>query len=232
MDLARAATPSRPSTARPTSTIRRQAGADRSSTLTAVAELVPLRPADPPPRPADPDGRRPGRERSGCGSSTRSATSTSCRSIRGAALVVTDSGGIQEETTILGVPCLTVRPNTERPITITHGTNRLVEPETVVAERRRDPQRTASARSAMVRRCGTGTPGSGSRRSSRRGSRVDPSGTGDRSAGDGGRRRTNHEVGWSASVRSAGPSGAGAGLDSAAFRRRSTSPFRASTLVA
>ncbi len=46
--------------------------------------------------------------------------------VRGAAAVVTDSGGIQEETTILGVPCLTVRPNTERPITITHGTNRLV----------------------------------------------------------------------------------------------------------
>ncbi len=53
--------------------------------------------------------------------------------VRGAALVVTDSGGIQEETTILGVPCLTVRPNTERPITITHGTNRLLGPEDVVA---------------------------------------------------------------------------------------------------
>ncbi len=52
--------------------------------------------------------------------------------VRGAALVVTDSGGIQEETTVLGVPCLTVRPNTERPITITHGTNRLLEPEAVV----------------------------------------------------------------------------------------------------
>jgi len=52
--------------------------------------------------------------------------------VRGAALVVTDSGGIQEETTVLGVPCLTVRPNTERPITISHGTNRLVEPEGVV----------------------------------------------------------------------------------------------------
>jgi UDP-N-acetylglucosamine 2-epimerase (non-hydrolysing) len=49
--------------------------------------------------------------------------------VRGAAVVVTDSGGIQEETTILGVPCLTVRPNTERPITISHGTNRLVTPE-------------------------------------------------------------------------------------------------------
>lgn len=46
--------------------------------------------------------------------------------LRHAALVVTDSGGIQEETTYLGVPCLTVRPNTERPVTVTRGTNRLV----------------------------------------------------------------------------------------------------------
>jgi UDP-N-acetylglucosamine 2-epimerase (non-hydrolysing) len=45
------------------------------------------------------------------------------------ALVVTDSGGIQEETSYLGIPCLTVRPNTERPITITEGTNRLLDPE-------------------------------------------------------------------------------------------------------
>lgn len=51
--------------------------------------------------------------------------------VRGAHLVVTDSGGIQEETTVLGIPCLTVRPNTERPVTVTHGTNRLVEPEAV-----------------------------------------------------------------------------------------------------
>jgi UDP-N-acetylglucosamine 2-epimerase (non-hydrolysing) len=43
-----------------------------------------------------------------------------------AALVITDSGGIQEETTFLGVPCLTVRENTERPITVTDGTNQLV----------------------------------------------------------------------------------------------------------
>ena len=56
--------------------------------------------------------------------------------VRGAAVVITDSGGIQEETTILGVPCLTVRPNTERPITISHGTNRLVEPELVASATR------------------------------------------------------------------------------------------------
>jgi UDP-N-acetylglucosamine 2-epimerase (non-hydrolysing) len=49
--------------------------------------------------------------------------------VRGAALVVTDSGGIQEETTVLGIPCLTLRPNTERPITVSHGTNRLVTPD-------------------------------------------------------------------------------------------------------
>jgi UDP-N-acetylglucosamine 2-epimerase (non-hydrolysing) len=41
----------------------------------------------------------------------------------GAAAVVTDSGGIQEETTALGIPCFTLRDNTERPVTVTHGTN-------------------------------------------------------------------------------------------------------------
>ena len=44
----------------------------------------------------------------------------------GAAVVITDSGGIQEETTYLGVPCLTLRENTERPITVSLGTNVLV----------------------------------------------------------------------------------------------------------
>jgi len=43
-----------------------------------------------------------------------------------AALVLTDSGSIQEETTALGVPCLTLRENTERPVTVTEGTNQLV----------------------------------------------------------------------------------------------------------
>jgi UDP-N-acetylglucosamine 2-epimerase (non-hydrolysing) len=54
--------------------------------------------------------------------------------VQGSRAVITDSGGVQEETTFLGVPCLTLRTTTERPITITHGTNRLVSPETVLSE--------------------------------------------------------------------------------------------------
>lgn len=51
-----------------------------------------------------------------------------------ATLVITDSGGLQEETTVLGVPCITVRENTERPITVDEGTNTLAgtDPSTVV----------------------------------------------------------------------------------------------------
>ena len=48
--------------------------------------------------------------------------------------VITDSGGIQEETTYLKIPCLTLRPNTERPVTITQGTNKLSTPESIEAD--------------------------------------------------------------------------------------------------
>lgn len=61
-----------------------------------------------------------------------------------AAVVITDSGGIQEETTFLGVPCLTLRPNTERPITIREGTNRLVNVDS--------QDLMAEAKAAMARR--------------------------------------------------------------------------------
>jgi UDP-N-acetylglucosamine 2-epimerase (non-hydrolysing) len=56
-----------------------------------------------------------------------------------ARLVLTDSGGLQEETTVLGIPCLTLRENTERPITITNGTNTLVgsHPATIIREANR-----------------------------------------------------------------------------------------------
>ena len=63
-----------------------------------------------------------------------------------ASVVLTDSGGVQEETTYLGVPCLTARPNTERPVTITDGTNRLVK-------RGRDPL-VAAVRDAIASRNG------------------------------------------------------------------------------
>lgn len=54
-------------------------------------------------------------------------------------MVITDSGGIQEETTYLGVPCLTFRENTERPVTVTSGSNRLIGsgPDALVAEARK-----------------------------------------------------------------------------------------------
>lgn len=48
--------------------------------------------------------------------------------LKGATIVITDSGGVQEETTYLGVPCATVRESTERPVTISHGTNVLITP--------------------------------------------------------------------------------------------------------
>ncbi len=63
----------------------------------------------------------------------------------GAAAVVTDSGGIQEETTVLGIPCFTLRDNTERPVTVTHGTNVVLglSPERLaeIPSRLRSPRR-------------------------------------------------------------------------------------------
>lgn len=70
--------------------------------------------------------------------------------MRSAAIVITDSGGIQEETTFLGVPCLTLRENTERPITLELGTNELLPLDAaavsarvraILAGPRRDPSR-------------------------------------------------------------------------------------------
>jgi UDP-N-acetylglucosamine 2-epimerase (non-hydrolysing) len=66
--------------------------------------------------------------------------------VQGAHVVVTDSGGLQEETTALGVPCLTVRENTERPITITEGTNRLVPDPAALAAAVRSVRRTGATR--------------------------------------------------------------------------------------
>jgi UDP-N-acetylglucosamine 2-epimerase (non-hydrolysing) len=77
-------------------------------------------------------------ERFGLGDDLRSATNIRVLEpvpylefmnlVSNAKLVITDSGGLQEETTYLGIPCLTLRENTERPITVTMGTNKLVNP--------------------------------------------------------------------------------------------------------
>ena len=56
--------------------------------------------------------------------------------VTGAVAAITDSGGIQEETTYLGIPCLTLRENTERPVTVSEGSNRLSTPETLALDLR------------------------------------------------------------------------------------------------
>ena len=57
--------------------------------------------------------------------------------VTGAKVVITDSGGLQEETTYLGIPCLTLRENTERPITVTLGTNELIRADALAESLRR-----------------------------------------------------------------------------------------------
>jgi UDP-N-acetylglucosamine 2-epimerase (non-hydrolysing) len=54
----------------------------------------------------------------------------------GSTIAITDSGGVQEETTYLGIPCATLRENTERPVTVSEGTNRLVKPAGLLAAAR------------------------------------------------------------------------------------------------
>lgn len=66
--------------------------------------------------------------------------------VQSAHAVVTDSGGLQEETTALGVPCFTLRPNTERPITVVEGTNQLVLDLSTLAGLVREATRPASPR--------------------------------------------------------------------------------------
>jgi UDP-N-acetylglucosamine 2-epimerase (non-hydrolysing) len=56
--------------------------------------------------------------------------------VMGCTIAITDSGGVQEETTYLGIPCATLRENTERPITISEGTNRLLKPAELAAAAR------------------------------------------------------------------------------------------------
>ncbi|MEA3041666.1 MAG: hypothetical protein QOC65_1155 [Sphingomonadales bacterium] len=68
--------------------------------------------------------------------------------VAGCAGAITDSGGVQEETTYLGIPCLTLRRNTERPITLHEGTNRLVCPDTLA-----DAVRAALRAARTARRC-------------------------------------------------------------------------------
>jgi len=66
----------------------------------------------------------------------------------GCRMAVTDSGGLQEETTYLGIPCVTLRPNTERPVTVEQGTNRLCSVDTLKQ----------SAREALLRGLPAGRP--------------------------------------------------------------------------
>jgi UDP-N-acetylglucosamine 2-epimerase (non-hydrolysing) len=72
-----------------------------------------------------------------------------------AAVVLTDSGGLQEETTALGVPCVTIRENTERPVTVDEGSNVLAGTDPAVIMREARKVCAAKASRAAGRTCGT-----------------------------------------------------------------------------
>ena len=85
--------------------------------------LEPEDPLPPPNRAWGPDTPAPGLLAAG---GALDLAHLRAAYAQGARLVLTDSGGLQEETTALGVPCLTIRENTERPITVEQGTNTMV----------------------------------------------------------------------------------------------------------
>ncbi len=124
-----------PGTAYGVVTLHRPSNVDDPAQLARLARLPGHHPAPAAARLSGPSAhRRPGSPRPG---STPRWPRAGVRLIEplpyvrfmslamGAAAIVTDSGGIQEETTYLGIPCFTLRENTERPITISQGTNRL-----------------------------------------------------------------------------------------------------------
>ena len=112
-------------------TLHRPANVDRRSSLTEVlspilelGETIPvLFPVHPRTRPALEEAL--GGDVRGLRLLEPLGYLDFLRLMIGARVVLTDSGGIQEETTVLGVPCVTLRENTERPVTLTAGTNRL-----------------------------------------------------------------------------------------------------------
>jgi len=121
-------------------TLHRPSNVDHPGTLAAVlAAIAPIADAMPVIFPVHPRTRQ--RLRAEAGTATARGIRLTdplgyldfLQLMANARCILTDSGGIQEETTALGVPCLTLRQNTERPITVTEGTNRLVgrNPQTI-----------------------------------------------------------------------------------------------------
>ncbi|MDT7934376.1 MAG: UDP-N-acetylglucosamine 2-epimerase (non-hydrolyzing) [Sphingomonadaceae bacterium] len=123
-------------------TLHRPSNVDDPAQLTALADLLAAAadrhpvvfPAHPRTRPRLDSGGHVARlEAAGVRLIEPQRYNRFMSLLSGAAAVLTDSGGIQEETTYLGIPCLTLRENTERPITVSEGTNRLVSVGTALA---------------------------------------------------------------------------------------------------